>query len=150
MTSVSKDYITSERFIHDDLLRQAEAAVRTVYGIWRRERRIAPVLFTWPAERIRTEQGEPHEGVCLLELPEEDGKRSEAILAMVRRTKAYGLLLIEQRPDEVRALFETRHGARCWQIPLVAHGDVVLLGQAEIREDAAHVGLLWSPTIGQG
>lgn len=150
MTSVNKDYVASERFIHDDLLRQAEAAVRTIYGIWRRERKIAPTLLTWPAERIRTEQGEPHEGVCLLELPEGGEKRSEAILAMVRRTKAYGLLLIEQKPDEVRAIFETRHGARCWQIPLVTHGDVVLLGRAEVREDALHVGLLWSPTVGQG
>jgi hypothetical protein len=148
--ALSREEIVSERFIHNDLLRQAEAAVRTVYGIWRRERKITPTLITWPAERIRTEQGEPHEGVCLLELPEGNEKRSEAILAMVRRTKAYGLLLIEQKPDEVRAIFETRHGARCWQIPLVTHGDVVLLGRAEVREDALHVGLLWSPTIGQG
>lgn len=148
--ALSREEIVSERFIHEDLLRQAEAAVRAVYTVWRRERKIAPTLFTWPAEQIRTEQGEPHEGVCLLELPEEAEKRSEAILAMVRRTKAYGLLLIEQKPDEVRALFETRHGARCWQIPLVAHGDVVLLGRAEVREDALHVGLLWSPTVGQG
>lgn len=148
--ALSREEIVSERFIHEDLLRQAEAAVRVIYEIWRRERKIQPTLFTWPAERIRTEQGEPHEGVCLLELPEGNEKRSEAILAMVKRTKAYGLLLIEQKPDEVRAIFETRHGARCWQIPLVAHGDVVLLGRAQVREDALHVGLLWSPTIGQG
>lgn len=142
--------LATERFIHDDLLRHAEAVVGAIYEVWKKERKIAPMLLTWPAERIFTEKGEPHEGICLLELPEEREKRDEAILAMVRRTKAYGLLLIEQQPDEVRAVFETKHGARAWQIPFVAHGDVVLLGRAQVRDDVAHVGLLWRPTIGRG
>lgn len=68
--ALSQEEIVSERFIHRDLLRQAEAAVRAIYGIWRRNAKVTPTLFTWPAERIRTERGEPHEGICLLELPE--------------------------------------------------------------------------------
>ena len=150
MTSANREYIASERFIHDGLLKQAEAAVHVVYEIWKKERAIAPTLFTWPAERIRTDNGEPHEGICLLELPEAYEKRSVAMLAMVERTKAYALLLIEQRHADVQVIFETRHGARCWSIPLVAHGDVVILERAHVQDDVGHVGLLWSPTIGRG
>lgn len=151
MSSVnSRDYIVSERFIHDGLLKQAEAAVRTIYEIWRRERKIAPVLFTWPAERIRTEAGEPHEGICILDLPEEEGARATALRLMVERTKAYGLLLIEQLPEGVRAIFESPHGARCWSIAFAPHGDVVLLERVQVQDDGTHVGLLWSPHAGQG
>lgn len=150
MFSVNREYIASERFIHNDLLKQAEVAVRVVYEIWRKERTIAPMLFTWPAERILTEAGEPHEGVCILELPEEQERRSAALMAMVRRTKAYALLLIEQQREDVRVIFETKHGARCWSIPLIPHGDVVILERAHVQDDVVHVGLLWSPKIGRG
>lgn len=149
MTSMNREYIVSERFILDDLLKQAEAAVRVVYETWKKERKIAPVFFTWPAERIYTDRGDPHEGICFLALPENDKERSDAMLAMVRRTKAYALLLIEQQPDAVRIIFESKHGSRCWNVPIANHGDVVLLEAARAEDNTAHVGLLWSPKIGQ-
>lgn len=150
MRSVDREYLTSGRFIHDDLLKQAEAAVQVIYGIWKREQRIAPTLFTWPAERIHTDKGEPHEGICLLELPEEYEKRSDALLAMVMRTRAFALLLIEQQRDEVCAIFESSHGARCWRIPITLHGDVAILERARVQDDGAHVGLLWRAQTGKG
>lgn len=149
MFSVPRDYIASERFIHRDLLRQAEAAVKTIYKSWRKEQKITPVLFTWPAETVRTEAGEPLEGICVLILPEESGARSVALREMVGRTKAYALLLIEQHSDEVRATFESMHGARCWSIPLAPHGGVVLLERARVQDDGPCVGLLWSPGMGR-
>lgn len=150
MTSVTKEYIASEQFIHDGLVKRAEVVVKTVYEIWRKERKIAPVLMTWPAETIRTERGEPHEGVCILDLPEGPATRSVAIREMVGRTKAYALLLIEQRSDDVQVTLESRLGARCWRIPISDHGDVKILEQAVVRDNEAHVGLLWSPTVGRG
>jgi hypothetical protein len=147
---MDRDYIVSERFIHDGLLRQAESVVKAVYENWRRDRKIAPVAFTWPAETIRTDRGEPHEGVVVLDLPEAVGMRMEALRQLVARTKAYALLLVEQHPKKVVVILESRHGARCWTIPLESHGDVVILGRAEAHNDAVHVGLLWSPTPGQG
>lgn len=150
MISVSREYIASERFIYDGLLSQAEAVVKTLYETWKKERKVVPILFTWPAETIRTEDGKPHEGVCVLDLPEEGRARSTALRMMVERTKAYALLLIEQQHDAVQVILESGHGARCWKIPFVSHGDVVLLGRAQVRDDETHVGLLWSPNMGQG
>lgn len=150
MTSVIKEYIASEQFIHDDLVKTAEAVVKTVYAIWKKERKIAPVLMTWPAETIRTSRGEPHEGVCILDLPEGNAARSVAIREMVGKTKAFALLLIEQRREDVRVILESRLGARCWDIPISDHGDVKILEQPVVQEGRAHVGLLWSPTMGRG
>jgi len=148
-TSVDKNYITSEQFIHDGLLRKAEAAVGTIYKIWRRERKIDPIAFAWPAETIRTDSGEPHEGMVVLELPE--GKeRTIALNAFVERTKAYALLLIEQHQKEVVVIFESRNGARSWTIPIAPHGDVAILERALVQDNGLHVGLLWSPRMGVG
>lgn len=144
--SVNREYIASERFIHDGLLKQAEAAVKTVYEIWKKEGRIAPVAFTWPAETIRTDAGELHEGICVLDLPAAGEARDAALRALVQRTKAYALLLIEQHREEVLVILESKHGARCWKIPIASHGDVVILERAQVQVDAMHVGLLWSPT----
>lgn len=147
MSSVKKDYIASERFIHMGLLKEADAVVKSMYKTWRRDRRIAPLLFTWPGETIRMDSGEPHEGVCILELPEGDEERQDALRMMVERTKAYALLLVEQHREEVRIILESRHGARCWRIPLASHGEVVILERAQVEDDGVHVGLLWSPSV---
>jgi hypothetical protein len=149
MSPVDKTYITSERFIHDGLLRQAEAAVSTIYDLWRKFRRIDPVLITWPAETIQTEAGEPIEGMCVMDLPLMPTTRSKAIHAMVARTRAYGLLLIEQKERCVQAVLESPHGARCWTIPILDHGDIHVLGDPAIQDDGYCVGLLWRPRNGQ-
>lgn len=148
LSSVTRAYIASEQFILDGLIKQAEAAVKTIYATWKRKRVIAPTLFTWPADTIQADNGELLEGICTLDLPEKEVDRAQAMKMMVERTKAYALLLIEQRKGEVRAVLESSHGARCWTIPLVQHGEVVVLGRAAVRDDEGHVGLLWSPTVG--
>lgn len=138
------DYIASELFIHDDLLFKAEAAVNKLYDIWKKEGRIDPSLLTWPAEPILSEKGQPITSVCCLQLPERVEERTIAIRQMVERTQAYGLFLVEQRGDNVRALLETPHGTRCWNIPIHRSGDRDMLGQPTVTDNRESVGLLWA------
>lgn len=139
------DYITSEKFIHDDLVRKSQGAVNQLYAIWGTDGRIDPSLLTWPAETIMDDHGRKVEGVCILDLPHNLGARREAIHRMVERTKAYGLLLIETIDNTVQALLETPHGAQCWTIPIHKSADSFSLGEAIITRNREHVGVLWSP-----
>lgn len=142
--NTTRDYIASERFIHDDLLHKAQSAVNQLYVIWKKEGRIEPSLLTWPAETISSDKGEPIDSVCCLQLPEPPEERTPAIRLMVERTKAYGILLVEQVGDRVRALLETPLGTRCWTIPILQSGDVKTLGKPAITNNRESVGLLWS------
>lgn len=141
----TRDYITSERFIHDDLLQKAERAVNKLHEIWKKEGKIDASLLTWPSEPILDDNGQKMEGVCCLTLPDTSAEKIKAIRAMVRRTKAYALLLIETVDTNVQALLETPHGTRCWTLPIYRSGDTKILGEATVTDNREHVGLLWSP-----
>jgi hypothetical protein len=138
------EYITSERFIHDDLLVRAQAAVNHLYEIWKKDGKIDPSLLTWPAEAVLSENGEKVDGVCCLQLPEAIEARRLAICKMVERTKAYALLVVEQLDVSVRVILETPNGTRCWNIPVHRSGDVKILGDATVTDNRENVGLLWS------
>lgn len=140
-----QDYIVSERFIHDDLIRKSQQAVNKLYEIWKAEGHIEASLLTWPSEPIIDDEGKKVEGVCALELPEDREERHTAIRSMVKRTKAYGLLLIETVGAEVRAILETPHGTKCWIMPIQKSGDVKILGEPTITTNRENVGLLWAP-----
>jgi len=143
------DYIVSERFIHDDLLQRAQAAVNHVYEIWKNEGKIDPSLLTWPAEPIPGDDGKKIDGVCCLSLPAQEPERPSAIRKMVERTKAYALLLVEQLEEEVRVILETPLGTRCWHLPIHRSGDVNILGGSTFTDNQENVGLLWSPRRAQ-
>jgi hypothetical protein len=120
--------IKSERFIHDSLLKRAEDMLEAVRRSWNQGEEIDPLVVSWPGEGIRTDDGRLIDGPCIGNLrPVLEKKRPAAIAEFARRTKAYGLLFIEPRAKvEVRAVFETPHGAREWSIALERHGDVWL------------------------
>ena len=138
------DYIVSEKFIHDDLLSRAQSAVEHLYVLWKKDRKIEPSLLTWPSDPVASERGEIIDGVCCLRLPDEESERRPAIRLMVERTKAYGLFVVEQLEDHVRALLETPHGTRCWKLPIIKSGADLILGKYEITNDLENEGLLWS------
>lgn len=140
-----ENYIRSERFIHDDLLKKAEDIVVTVRDLWRTQRKVEPYVVAWPGENIRADDGEiiTHAVLCPIPMEFDRARRMQALQQVVERTKAYGLLFVEQKENSILVLFETRHGARSWCIPLTWHGDIQVPGQAEVKNNGECVGLLW-------
>jgi hypothetical protein len=138
-------YIQSERFIHDDLMRKAEEVVLSVRDAWRTQRKIEPYVITWPREEVTADDGTTITHAVFCPIPPEFDKprRMQALQQLVERTRAYGLLFVEQRENSILILFETQHGARSWCIPLAWHGDVQVPGQAEVKNNSECVGLLW-------
>lgn len=137
-------YLTSERFIHENIMQQAEQLLVRFRELWKTNRAAKRgFFFTWPADTVAADDGTSIEGVCGTHLPEERGDWARVMREMVLRTKAYALLLLETREGEVKAILESHHGTRTWTIPIVLHGDVHVLGPANKQDDHESVGLLW-------
>ena len=76
-------------------------------------------------------------------LPDAVEERPAAIVAAARRCKAYGLLMTEQLATDIRLIFESAHGTRTWRIPIKRHGDIQVLGQHSMRDNAESIGVKW-------
>jgi len=143
------DYYKSERFIHDELCRRSEQGVASIQQIWKEQGKIGPFFLAWPAEIVKAHDGTPIEDICRLELPEVKEEWSKLFQQAVELTKAYAILLCEQKEDGVKVILESPHGTRCWTLPIERHGDVYVLGKVNIKDDVESVGLLWRPNRGR-
>lgn len=143
LLAMSLEYYTSERFIHDDIVEQAKAGLDVLRDVWREERKITPFLLIWPSEHLATDNGTLITHLVHMDLPEDDGQWPDLLRQAVRLTKAYGLLLGEQREGEIRVIVETPHGSVCWTIPTERHGDLDTLGPVRESVNTENLGYLW-------
>lgn len=142
-----KEYYTSERFIWDSLIRQAEKGVGTLQSMWRKNKCIPPFLVTWPANPVKAEGGSIITGTVLRKLENDPSTWLQAAVEAIKLTDAYALLRTHQEAGLVRVILESQHGARSWTLPIVRSGDVNVLGKPEISVDGLHIGLLWRPRV---
>lgn len=117
--------------------------VRAAFENWAQRHRIDPVVFTWPESPIVVEGDPEYEGICAMALPADPKQRGQALRAFVKQTKAFALFLVEQEPDQVRLLFESKVGSRAWTIPIETRVGVKLLGKAEVLDNQKTTRLLW-------
>jgi hypothetical protein len=139
------DYITSERFIHDELCRRATIGVDMLPKLWKQHGVIQSSLILWPAESVKTDDGGEIENMVYAQMPDEESERIKFLRAAVARGKAYAILVTEQHEDTVKAIFESHHGTRCWTFDIERHGDIRLLSKPDVKDDAECVGILWQP-----
>jgi hypothetical protein len=139
------EYIKSERFIHDDLAKRCGIIAEEVRDTWRKEFALDSYAISWPSETVKDDAGIGITDVVLMPIPERFSQTevSDALRRMVKRTKAYGIALIERRGNELRVLFETHHGARAWLMKLERHGDVLVPGETQVHDNVECLGLLW-------
>jgi hypothetical protein len=139
-----RDYITSERFIWDELLEKAEVAVRRVRENWKKSRKVSRILLSFPAEHVKADDGTTIRDIVSFAIPDRMTSFAAAV-AFAKRTTAYALLLIERQGDTVKILLESHHGTRCWTFPVRWHGDIEALEKAEVTTDTESIGVLWRP-----
>ena len=144
----ARDYIISERFIHDVLLARALGAVKKLPELWRKDKRIEPSLFLWPESAVATDDGGSVKGLVIFPLPPDRAEHDALIKGALKKTGAYALLLVHNEGQRIRALFESPHGTRAWVYPLKRSADTWVLGKIEVSDDKETLGLLWSPKQG--
>lgn len=141
-------YYTSERFIHDDLILEAESGLSSLYDTWARESRIDPFLLVWPSETVKF-HGHKTADVMPFDLPPSRASWGTEIVRIAKETSAYALLLVEQRAKAVVVVLESPHGSKSWHIPIRNHGNVDVLEDPEEKTDVDYIGLLWAPNRGR-
>lgn len=133
-------YYTSERFIHDDIVREARGGLMSLYDIWATLSRIPSFAIAWPSVRIHY-KGTQTERPVTKPLTNPKTKQEELRL-FAKTTKAYALLLVEEREKAVVVILETPHGTVLWTVPIEDHGNVRVLGDAIEEAGGARLGLI--------
>lgn len=148
LTKLERDYISSERFIHDGIIHQIEVMVEEFRNLWVQKRgRINSFAITWVSEPIETPTGVINDKVTF-ELPLDRPRWKALLVELVEKSKAYGVLLVDVREDSVRAIAETPHGSRCWYMTPVSRGDYKALSRPSPLDNVEELGLLWSKNQG--
>lgn len=127
---------------HEYYIEVAEVVLSQVFKAWRDKLKFSDILVTWPSRPISADDGSPITDHCLLPLPATD--RRKAIVAMVGRTDAHALLLLEKTEEDVYLLVETPMGTKSWRLPIEKHGDVRVLGSPTVKTNVDKLGLLYS------
>jgi hypothetical protein len=138
-------YITSERFIHDGLIKKTGEALETLTESYSANGRIEPFLFFWPAEKVHADNGVEVTDIILLELPKDKNSWATLIVRAMERTKAYALCLVRETPDGASALLESPHGTYLWVYRKKYRGGYYALELDSTRQNEEHLGLLWRP-----
>jgi hypothetical protein len=136
-------YYTSEAFIWDDLRAKAAESLASIYDCWRRWRKVDPFLIAWPAQMVLDDECKPITGACLHELSGDPKSWKTTFRSFAEKTHAYALLFAEQREKDVRVIIESHHGTRSWTIPIYRSGDVTVLGDPLVEDNAHRIGVLW-------
>lgn len=140
---VDQEYIQTGRFIHDELLRRCEPLTAKVIQMFRRDKLIHPTLLIWPADTVKTTDGNFFSGVIFTELPKEAEARKQEIKNAILRTAAFAALVTEQVDSDIRMVFESGHGTRTWRLPIKDYGGIQVLERTPPRDNAESLGVLW-------
>lgn len=140
---VDQEYIQTGRFIHDELMRRCGPLTDTVMKHFRRDKLILPTLLIWPADSVRSLDGNMFSGVIFTELSADAETRKQEIKDSILRTAAFAALVTEQLPDAVRIIFESGHGTRTWRLPIKDYGGVQVLERTPPRDNTESLGVLW-------
>ncbi len=146
---MNKEILVREKFIWDDLVKDGKKMVDMVRDMWRRDKRVPRMLFSWPSEHLTAVDGKTVTHIVSFAVPA-DVTTFEAAVQLTKQTKAYALLLVEQEEKDVRILLESFHGTRCWRLPIRRHGDVNVLEKENASEDTENLGILWRRSVGKG
>lgn len=142
------EYYTSERFIHDELVKRAGAGILGLFEAWKCDGYIDPFVLGWPTEPVLDDKDAPVSEACILQLEEGRDSWSRDLSKFSQMIKAYALLFVEQTEDSVLAILESPHGTKSWTIPIHRSGDQEVLGSPKIEVDVRSIGLLWSAKRG--
>jgi hypothetical protein len=135
-----------EELQHEEVCQWADNGVKGFFETWKRAKKIAPFLVTWPNSPVKANNGGNVSGPCVLQLSNMARQKwPKLLIESVQLTDAFAVLLAEQRSDEVKVILESPHGARCWTLPIIRSGDVHRLGKAQVTNDKEHLGILWRP-----
>lgn len=141
----AREYIVSERIIHDDLQVKAALYVNETYKMAKEGKETPSYIIVWPSEHLQADDGTIITHQVVQELTQARSEWNKALIDMVKLCKAYGVLLVESSAKGLEAWFETHHGAFHWRMDKLRSGGDVYYDKPIVSEDEECLGVLWSP-----
>jgi hypothetical protein len=143
--------LKNEKFIWDNIVERVEkVSIPRVHKMWKEDRRIPTMLFSWPSVHLRSSDNKTTITHLVSFVPPREVNLMDSALFFARKTEAYALLLVRREGNEIKIVVESAHGSKSWKIPVERHGDVEVLGKAKAAENADHIGILWRPNVPVG
>lgn len=136
----------TEQDIHAGLIDRCTRIIQEMRNRWSPVQKDSTAI-AWAGEDIEADDGQLINDAVLLELPEDRRRWRTILSALVGRTKAFGLLVVDRTEDGFTASFETRHGSRKWTLKKERHGDAYVLSSPTVLDDVETTGLLWTPSV---
>lgn len=136
-------FTPTDQVIHDELQRRCGSMVARIRREWKTTDPLEAVAMTWVSEEVVDDQGHPINDTVFLELPLDKTKWHDALEQLVKRTRAFALLVIDRQADEVKATLESRLGTRTWRLKKERHGDLDVLSRPIVHNNVESMGLLW-------
>jgi len=133
-----KEYLVSERYIHDALVEYAELGLSSLPNTWKKFKRVPAFFIVWPEEAAL-------ENAVDARLPTDPDKWPGHMRKAIEKLGAMACMLVEQRENDVRVLFESPYGTCSWTLPIERRGDVTRLGKPKKKKNEDSLGFFWSP-----
>lgn len=144
------EYVASERFIHDNIVREAIAGLPAITTTWREKGSVDPFLIAWPSKPLRADDGSIIDRQVYTDLPTDRSGWKKLFADFVERTKPYALLLAEEDEDEVLVVVESKHGTKSWHFTIERHGPDRILKDPVEKTNKASIGILWQRRMPTG
>lgn len=142
MRQITRKYLASGQFIHDELVARCNGVVEKLYDLWKKSRRVDPGVLAWPETTVMDDEGYPIDGIVSLQLPEETERHDNLLRKLVERVSPYGLFVVRQETHRIFAILETPRGTRSWTIPIERSADILVLGTTTAYDDRDVLGLI--------
>ena len=131
------------RLLHDAIAKKAALGLKSLYAIWRRDKKISPFIIAWPLLELDFKNCLPTDSEVVVDLPENKGTWPAILGRILKDTDPFAVLLAQQKEKEVILVLESEYGSSSWHIPIRKHGADLVLGQPSAKTDTDVLGLLW-------
>lgn len=138
-----RDYITSERLIHDSIVAFVDDFALQLRQLAQRGEALKPLLLFWVDGEVRGDDGSFITDKVVMEL--EDTKDVEEHMRQgAKKIGAYALLFFRPDAGELRLELETPHGAETWVMEKQRRGDTYLICPPERKSSSKIFGIIQS------
>lgn len=124
---------------HNQMAEEASWGLQALYARWREHMRVRPFVVCWPGKSLKA-QGVDDKTVAF-DLPEGRDRWPKLLKEIATKTKARGLLVVEQQPQAIVVILETSVGTTSWHIPIKDHGDIRVLADIVEHTDKDYIGV---------
>ena len=143
LTRRIRDYLKSDKFIHDNLVLQVDQLIGKLRKIANEKKTIDPLLLFWPAENISADDGTTITHLIMMPLSSsQEEKYKEYLTAGAKRAKAFAVAYLSSNNSEIKLIMETPAGTETWLMKKQIRGEITFVKAPVRKSDVDVLGVI--------